>query len=90
MSTVPTPPPRSLGRGVALLIPQSDSAVSAADQAAAALAAVQTAPVHLGVLQAATVLLEEMATTGKDEPTRETAAATAGLIRAAMSAPRTP
>ncbi|MEU2608850.1 hypothetical protein ACH0CM_20615 [Streptomyces albus] len=81
------PSARVLGRGVAQLIPQPSAAVSPADQAAAALAALQTRPVHVGVLQAAALLLEETARAGEDETVRSTAAATAGLLRAAMEQP---
>ncbi|TSB31168.1 hypothetical protein FNJ62_07305 [Streptomyces benahoarensis] len=50
MTTLPAPPPRdrALGRGVSTLIPQS-SPVSPADRATAALAAIETVPVHVGV-----------------------------------------
>ncbi|WP_306324116.1 MULTISPECIES: hypothetical protein [unclassified Streptomyces] len=76
--------PRQLGRGVAALIPQSSTEVSAAGQAAAALAAVQTVPVQLGVLQAAVLLLDQLGTSGADEETRATAEETARLLRTAM------
>ncbi|WP_328541188.1 hypothetical protein OHT17_50840 [Streptomyces sp. NBC_00371] len=50
MNSLPLLHPRQLGRGVAALIPQSGTEVSAAGQAAAALAALQTVSVQLGVL----------------------------------------
>ncbi|WP_229378072.1 hypothetical protein [Streptomyces sp. VRA16 Mangrove soil] len=78
---------RQLGRGVAALIPQSGTEVSAAGQAAAALAALQTVPVHPGVLQAAALLLDHLATTEADEDTQATADETARLLRAAMNLP---
>ncbi|CAM5304449.1 hypothetical protein SAVIM338S_00498 [Streptomyces avidinii] len=70
---------RGIGRGVSTLIPQS-----ATDQAMAALTGLQTVPVHVGLLQAAALLLEDAARTAPDEPTRSAMARTAGLLRAAM------
>lgn len=82
-TTTPQPSPRTaLGRGVSTLIP--GPAASSGEQAAAALAALRTATVHVGVLQAAAVLLNELARTGEDGTTRETAATTAALIEQAM------
>lgn len=76
---------RALGRGVSQLIPQPGAHTTAADAAAAALAALRTAPVQVGVLQAATTLLEAIgAGETPDEAVEETAAATAALLRAAM------
>ncbi|MFF3277519.1 hypothetical protein ACFYWU_42385 [Streptomyces chrestomyceticus] len=86
MSTVPAPTPRdrpALGRGISNFFPQS-AKTSPTDQAAAALAALQTVPVQVGALQAATVLLEEVERTADDEKTRETVTATITLLRAAM------
>ncbi|MEU3909144.1 hypothetical protein AB0F20_36010 [Streptomyces goshikiensis] len=56
---------RSIGRGVSTLIPQS-----ATDQAMAALTGLETVPVHVGLLQAATLLLEDAARTATDESTK--------------------
>ncbi|MGW7319352.1 hypothetical protein [Streptomyces sp. NPDC054854] len=78
MST-PTQSQRGVGRGVSTLIPQS-----ATDQAMAALTGLETVPVHVGLLQAATLLLEEAARTASDEATKAAMARTAGLLRAAM------
>ncbi|MFG2227653.1 hypothetical protein [Streptomyces sp. NPDC048644] len=85
MTTLPAPPPRdrALGRGVSTLIPQS-SPLSPADRAAAALAAIETVPVHVGVLQAAAALLEESARTSDDETARTAAATTIRLLHTAM------
>ncbi len=74
---------RGLGRGVSQLIPQAPSATPA-DQAATVLAALQPVPVHLGVLQAAVVLLDSTACLSPDEQTRQAATATVELLRAAM------
>ncbi|MFG2520191.1 hypothetical protein [Streptomyces sp. NPDC048527] len=87
MHNLPPLHPRQLGRDVAALIPQSGSEVSAAGQAAAALAALQTVPVQLGVLQAAALLLDELGSSGADDETRATAEETARLLRAAMGFP---
>lgn len=76
--------PRQLGRGVAALIPQSGSEASAAAQAAAALAAVRTVPVQLGVLHAAVLLLEGLPKGEPDDAAYEAARETAGLLRTAM------
>ncbi|MGK5629146.1 hypothetical protein [Streptomyces sp. URMC 123] len=76
---------RPLGRPLSSLIPQGTPA-SAAEQAMASLAAVQSVPVPAGVLQAAVVLLEENARTG-EETVRAAAAATAALLRTALAAP---
>ncbi|GLF95135.1 hypothetical protein [Streptomyces yaizuensis] len=82
-----TQPPRdhgrsALGRGVSTLIPQS-AALSPADRAAAALATIRTVPVHVGVLEAAVLLLKELGRTTEDETTRSIADTTAALLRAA-------
>ncbi|MEV5607540.1 hypothetical protein [Streptomyces sp. NPDC052225] len=87
MPHLPPPPPRQVGRGVAALIPQSGSEVSAAGRAAAALAALHPVPVPLGVLQAAVLLLDELGTSGADDATRATARETVRLLRAAMGVP---
>ncbi|MFF8959515.1 hypothetical protein [Streptomyces sp. NPDC014894] len=86
MTSTPAQPSRdrALGRGVATLIPQS-AAASPTDRAAAALAAIHTVPVHVGVLQAAIVLLEEMGRNSDDEPTRHTVDTTVALLRAAAN-----
>ncbi|MFI7103222.1 hypothetical protein ACIBK8_28180 [Streptomyces sp. NPDC050161] len=86
MTTLPAPPPRdrALGRGVSTLIPQSPP-LSPADRATAALAAIETVPVHVGVLQAAAALLEETARTSDDEAAKAAAATTIRLLHAAMS-----
>ncbi|MER6314442.1 hypothetical protein ABT237_11815 [Streptomyces sp. NPDC001581] len=78
MST-PAQSQRSVGRGVSTLIPQS-----ATDQAMAALTGLETVPVHVGLLQAATLLLEEAARTATDESTKAAMAKTAGMLRSAM------
>ncbi len=77
--STPTQSQRSVGRGVSTLIPQS-----ATDQAMAALTGLETVPVHIGLLQAATLLLEEAARTANDEPTKAAMAKTAGMLRSAM------
>ncbi|MBO1329946.1 hypothetical protein [Streptomyces sp. VRA16 Mangrove soil] len=87
MHSLPQLPQRSVGRGVAALIPQSGTEVSAAGQAAAALAALQTVPVQLAVVQAAVLLLDELAATTAGEDVRATAQETARLLRSAMAAP---
>jgi hypothetical protein len=87
VNSLPPLHPRQLGRGVAALIPQSGTEVSAAGQAAAALAALQTVPVQLGVLQAAALLLDELGSSGADDETRATAEETARLLPAAMGFP---
>ncbi|MDJ0380333.1 hypothetical protein [Streptomyces sp. G-G2] len=78
MST-PAQSHRVVGRGVSTLIPQS-----ATDQAMAALTGLETVPVHVGLLQAAALLLEEAARTAPDEPTRAAMSKTAGMLRSAM------
>ncbi|WP_079027451.1 hypothetical protein [Streptomyces rimosus] len=86
MSTVSAPTLRdrpALGRGISNFFPRSAD-TSPTDQAAAALAALQTVPVHVGVLQAAVVLLEEAERAEGDERARETVSATVALLRAAM------
>lgn len=50
----------------------------------AALTGLQTVPVHVGLLQAAALLLEDAARTAADEPTRSAMARTAGMLRSAM------
>ncbi|MFF1359191.1 hypothetical protein [Streptomyces sp. NPDC058297] len=87
MHKLPPLHPRQLGRGVAALIPQPGTEVSAVGQAAAALAVLQTVPVQLGVLQAAALLLDELGSGGADDETRATAQETARLLRAAMGFP---
>ncbi|MFH8620163.1 hypothetical protein ACH4E8_34485 [Streptomyces sp. NPDC017979] len=72
-----------LGRGVSTLIPQS-AALSPTDRAAAALAAIHTVPVHVGVLQAAIVLLEEMGRVSEDETAKATVDSTVALLREAV------
>ncbi|CAM5461283.1 hypothetical protein SSPIM334S_01367 [Streptomyces spiroverticillatus] len=57
---------------------------SAADRARAALAGVRTVPVHVGVLEAAVVLLEERSRTSDDATERAAAAATVAKLREAM------
>ncbi|MFD9630025.1 hypothetical protein [Streptomyces violascens] len=86
MTNAPQPSrDRALGRGVSLLIPQSAAAtVSPADRAAAALAAIQTVPVHVGVLQAAVLLLEEHGRTSDDARTRATVDTTVAMLRTAV------
>jgi hypothetical protein len=54
------------------------------DEAAAALAAIQSVPVHVGVLQAAVVLLEEMGRTSEDEATRAVVGTTVTMLRTAI------
>ncbi|MDD9380596.1 hypothetical protein M8Z33_28865 [Streptomyces sp. ZAF1911] len=78
MST-PTQSQRVVGRGVSTLIPQS-----ATDQAMAALTGLETVPVHIGLLQAAAILLEDAARTAADESTKAAMAKTAGMLRSAM------
>ncbi|MGG2464080.1 hypothetical protein ACO0M4_30600 [Streptomyces sp. RGM 3693] len=91
MTTVPSLPPRdrALGRGVSTLIPQSGSDVApATEQAAAALAALETVPVQAGLLQAAAVLLEERARISEDQAERAAAGTTAALLRRALDGRR--
>ncbi|MFD7030232.1 hypothetical protein ACFWAR_19535 [Streptomyces sp. NPDC059917] len=78
MST-PAQSQRPVGRGVSTLIPQS-----ATDQAMAALTGLETVPVHVGLLQAAALLLEEAARTATDESAKAVMARTAGMLRSAM------
>ncbi|MFE1954566.1 hypothetical protein ACFW9D_29325 [Streptomyces sp. NPDC059524] len=85
--TVLPPLTRQLGRGMAALIPQTDTEVSAAVQAASVLAALQPVPVQLGFLQAAMLLLEGLATTTTDAATKATATETGRLLQAAMGFP---
>ncbi|MGE7386495.1 hypothetical protein ACQKM2_13565 [Streptomyces sp. NPDC004126] len=73
---------RGLGRGVAQLIPQSPAAP--AEQAAAALAALLTVPVHVGVLQAAVVLLDATTCQSDDGQLRAAAQATVAHLRKSM------
>jgi hypothetical protein len=47
----------------------------------------RTVPVPAGVLQAAAVLLEELAEDGENDRTREAAAATVAMLRQAMNQP---
>ncbi|MEU2563676.1 hypothetical protein ABZ626_30760 [Streptomyces longispororuber] len=77
---VTTPPrDRSLGCGVSALIPPA-GAGSATDRATATLAALRTVAVHVGVLQAAVVLLEE------EQPGADPARA--GAIASSVARPR--
>lgn len=78
---VSTPPQsqRVVGRGVSTLIPQS-----ATDQAMAALTGLETVPVHVGLLQAAALLLEDAARTATDGATKAAMAKTAGMLRSSM------
>jgi hypothetical protein len=71
---------------VSTLIPSGPGTVvdSAADRARAALAGVRTVPVHVGVLEAAVVLLEERARISDDGTERTAAAATVVKLREAM------
>ncbi|MFI5987717.1 hypothetical protein ACIBEA_43545 [Streptomyces sp. NPDC051555] len=50
----------------------------------AALTGLETVPVHVGLLQAAALLLEEAARTTADEPTKAAMAKTAGMLRSTM------
>ncbi|EXU85554.1 hypothetical protein [Streptomyces noursei] len=78
----PLPRDRPLGRGVSALIPQTgSSATPAAEQAAAALAALETVPVQAGILQATLPLLEERARISEDDAQRTAARNTAALLR---------
>lgn len=77
--STPTQPQRIVGRGVSTLIPQS-----ATDQAMAALTGLETVPVHIGLLQAAALLLEDAARTATDEAAKAAMAKTAGMLRSAM------
>ncbi|MCY0930664.1 hypothetical protein OTB20_31630 [Streptomyces sp. H27-H1] len=72
-------PTRGAGRGVSTLIPQS-----ATEQAMAALTGLETVPVHVGLLQAAALLLEEAARTTADEQAKAAMAKTAGMLRSTM------
>ncbi|GAA2266139.1 hypothetical protein GCM10010232_68100 [Streptomyces amakusaensis] len=86
MTTTSAQPPRdrsALGRGVSTLIPQS-AVLSPAEHAAAALAAIRTVPVHVGVLQAAIHLLEEKSQTTDDPISKATVDATVALLREAV------
>ncbi len=78
----------ALGRGVSTLIPPGPGTAvdSAADRARAALAGVRTVPVHVGVLEAAVVLLEERSRISDDATERAAAAATVAKLREAMDA----
>ncbi|WP_190136173.1 hypothetical protein [Streptomyces longispororuber] len=73
---------RALGRGVSALIPPA-GAGSATDRATAALAALRTVPVHVGVLQAAVVLLEEEQP-GADPARAAAIESTVALLRTAI------
>lgn len=77
--STPTQSQRVVGRGVSTLIPQS-----ATDQAMAALTGLETVPVHVGLLQAAALLLEEATRTAADEATKAAMAKTAGMLRSSM------
>ncbi|WP_030674397.1 hypothetical protein [Streptomyces sp. NRRL B-1347] len=81
---MPSSRDRALGRGVFALIPQADS-VSATHRAAASLAALRTVPVHVGVLQAAVVLLEEAERVDQDAARAATTATTVELLKAAIA-----
>lgn len=50
----------------------------------AALTGLETVPVHVGLLQAAALLLEDAARTADDEPTKAVMVRTAGMLRSAM------
>lgn len=78
---VSTPPPsqRVIGRGVSTLIPQS-----ATDQAMASLNGLATVPVHVGLLQAAALLLEDAARTAADEATTTAMTRTADMLRSSI------
>lgn len=77
---------RALGRGVRTLIPAGPQAVSPGEQAAAALAALRTVPVPAGVLQAAVVLLDQLAD-AEDQAVQDAAAATRAHLLAALGEP---
>ncbi|MBB5938623.1 hypothetical protein [Streptomyces zagrosensis] len=81
MTTAPSS--RALGRGVSQLIPSS-TVTTPANQASAALAALRPVPVHIGVLQAAVVLLEDTEQRAEDEGTLAATRETVTLLRAAM------
>ncbi|MEW2529074.1 hypothetical protein [Streptomyces sp. NPDC047071] len=83
--TTPSSRDRALGRGVFALIPQAGDSVSAADRAGAALAALRTVPVHVGVLQAAVILLEEAEHADQDAVRAATTASTVALLKAALA-----
>ncbi|OEJ29911.1 hypothetical protein AS594_33930 [Streptomyces agglomeratus] len=76
--------PVRVDRGVATLIPQSSAPASSADLAMAALAALQTVSVHVGVLQAAVALLEETAVSSDDEAVNAAAQRTVAMLRSAL------
>ncbi|MFI8930632.1 hypothetical protein ACIG3E_23510 [Streptomyces sp. NPDC053474] len=76
-----SPRDRALGRGVSALIPQ-EAPATAADRATAALAAIRSVPVHVGVLQAAVVLLEEAVS--EDSARAAVTADTVALLKAAI------
>ncbi|MFB7559232.1 hypothetical protein [Streptomyces brevispora] len=86
MTTAAAQPPRdrALGRGISTLIPQAATATPA-EQAAAVLAAMQSVPVRVGVLQAAVVLLEERVRATSDDAERAAAATTVAMLRTAIS-----
>ncbi|MEV0280150.1 hypothetical protein AB0I22_27685 [Streptomyces sp. NPDC050610] len=66
------------------LLPPS-AAVAPAEVAAAALAALRSVPVQIGVFQAAAALLDEVADAGEEDDARRRATAeTVALLRAAM------
>ncbi|MFE9560196.1 hypothetical protein ACFYM0_03725 [Streptomyces sp. NPDC006487] len=50
----------------------------------AALTGLETVPVHIGLLQAAALLLEDAARTATDEAAKAAMAKTAGMLRSAM------
>ncbi|MFE7116553.1 hypothetical protein ACFU99_14190 [Streptomyces sp. NPDC057654] len=84
--TTPVQPSRdrALGRSVSALLPSS-APVAPAEVAAAALAALWSVPVQIGVLQTAAALLDEAAHAGEEDDARHRAAAdTVALLRAAM------
>ncbi|MFG2296441.1 hypothetical protein [Streptomyces sp. NPDC048603] len=74
-----TPPQRSVGRGVSTLIPQN-----ATDQAVAALTGLETVPVHVGLLQAAALLLEDAARGTEDEARKAVMIRTVEMLRSSM------
>ncbi|TVL87783.1 hypothetical protein [Streptomyces sp. SAJ15] len=84
MTTAPSQQPRdrALGRGVNSLIPQA-ATTTPADQATSALAGLRTVPVHVGVLRAAVVLLEEASRTADDD-TKTVITSTVELLHEAI------
>ncbi|MGW1656285.1 hypothetical protein [Streptomyces atratus] len=85
MTTAAAQPPRdrALGRGISTLIPQAATATPA-EHAAAVLAAMQSVPVRVGVLQAAAVLLEARVRATEDGAERAAAATTVAMLCSAI------